>query len=631
MATKIPISRMFALLLSMIFLLMGTLPIQTAAAKTEVAAPLSAPGAFNKYFPVNGAVNAPYNVQMLTWYPSSGANSYKYCIDTVNNNSCDTGWTFSASGGAYAFVVLLLNPSTTYYWHVRATDGTITYSDGDVWWSFTTGSGQSDLSLFNAKPTGSTIYANDPFQAYVRVTNSGPIDTYFPYAEFYLDRVPVGCGDYGDASYYWENIPAGTDAYYYANFGNLSLGAHYVYIGIDTGDCWISETNETNNLTGQINFTVIAPPAAAPANDNFNNATHIGSRLYTDSIDTRGATIDYINDPFVSTVNCYGYNKASVWYRYTPTSNQTIQFNTFGSDYDTVLSVWTGTLGNLTLTGCNDDSGGLQSGLTLNLSAGITYYVEVNDFFADSDFYATSLEVASTSSARQLGMDKSNVPASLTKAPADLNAQAGGALQFNVLPITFADVAPVNQYWRDIEILYANGLTAGCSVTPLNFCPATILDRAQSAVFNLRGNYGTGYVPPAAPWNLFADDWSAGAWAEKWAEGMYNAGLTAGCVASPLQYCPWDQTPRVQAAVFGVRLMHGNSYVPPAATGNVFFDMTDTAFYGTKWAEQAYADGLLPNCGTDIGSGKPLFCPNDLVSRGLGAYMIVRAKSLTMP
>jgi hypothetical protein len=196
---------------------------------------------------------------------------------------------------------------------------------------------------------------------------------------------------------------------------------------------------------------------------------------------------------------------------------------------------------------------------------------------------------------------------------------------------TFNDVTQTHQYWEDIEILYANGLTAGCSASPLNFCPDQIMDRAQSAVFNLRGNYGNSYTPPAAPWNTFADDWSAGTWAEKWAEGMYNAGLTAGCATSPLRYCPWDQTPKVQAAVFGLRLKYGNSYAPPAATGTVFFDMTNPAYFGTKWSEQAYADGLLPDCGTDIGSGKPLFCPNDLVSRGLGAYMIVRAKSLSMP
>jgi tartrate-resistant acid phosphatase type 5 len=196
---------------------------------------------------------------------------------------------------------------------------------------------------------------------------------------------------------------------------------------------------------------------------------------------------------------------------------------------------------------------------------------------------------------------------------------------------TFADVSTTHPYWEDIEVLYANGLTAGCSVTPLNFCPDQIMDRAEAGVFTLRGNFGTGYIPPAAPWGTFADDWSTGTWAEKWAEGMWNAGLTAGCATGPLRYCPWDQTPRVQAAVFGLRLKYGNTYVPPAASGTVFFDMTNTAYYGTQWAEQAYKDELLPDCGTDIGSGLPLFCPNDLVSRGLGASMIARAKSLTMP
>ena len=34
--------------------------------------------------------------------------------------------------------------------------------------------------------------------------------------------------------------------------------------------------------------------------------------------------------------------------------------------------------------------------------------------------------------------------------------------------------------------------------------------------------------------------------------------------------------------------------------------------------------GLIPACGTS--GSKPLFCPKNTASRGLGAYMIVRAK-----
>jgi len=110
---------------------------------------------------------------------------------------------------------------------------------------------------------------------------------------------------------------------------------------------------------------------------------------------------------------------------------------------------------------------------------------------------------------------------------------------------------------------------------------------------------------------------------------MFNAGLTSGCLTSPLKFCPWEQMPREQAVIFGLRLKYGNNYTPPPATGTLFADMTDTGYYATKWAEQAYIDGLIPNCG--MSGGKPKFCPKDLVSRGLGAYMIVRAKDLSMP
>ena len=193
---------------------------------------------------------------------------------------------------------------------------------------------------------------------------------------------------------------------------------------------------------------------------------------------------------------------------------------------------------------------------------------------------------------------------------------------------TFADVPFSHPYSSDIEILYANGLTAGCSTTPLTFCPDQIMDRGQSAVFMLRGSLGADFVP-ALPVHILQDDWTKGAWAEPWAEAMYYKGLSAGCQTSPLRFCPWDRIPREQAVIFALRLKYGNTYVPPPATGTLFADMTNTGYYATPWAEQAYRDGLISNCGTS--GGKPKICPTSLVTRGLGAYMIVRAKNLSMP
>ena len=194
---------------------------------------------------------------------------------------------------------------------------------------------------------------------------------------------------------------------------------------------------------------------------------------------------------------------------------------------------------------------------------------------------------------------------------------------------TFCDVSFDNPLYRYIQALWDAGFTAGCSTEPLMFCGDTILDRAQAAVFMLRGQFGSGYVPPVEPWETFDDDWSPGTWAEKWAEGMWAEGLTAGCQASgdPLIYCPWDQLPREQAAVFGLRMMHGMSYTPPPATGTLFTDMTDVNYWATKWAEQAYLDGLLPAC-----SEEPLtFCPYVMLDRAGGAFLIVQAKDLPLP
>ena len=189
-----------------------------------------------------------------------------------------------------------------------------------------------------------------------------------------------------------------------------------------------------------------------------------------------------------------------------------------------------------------------------------------------------------------------------------------------------------------IQALYNAGMTSGTSTNPPLYSPTMILNRAMAAVFMLRANFGNSYMPPGPPYTTFAaDDWSLNDWAQPWAQGMWNAHLTAGCQTTPLKYCPDQTLPRVQAVIFALHMKYdyfdggGNlvSYTPPPATGTVFADLWDTSHYGTKWAEKAYSDGLLPACGT--WNGKPLFCPDDPVDRAWAAYMIVKAKSLPLP
>jgi len=119
-----------------------------------------------------------------------------------------------------------------------------------------------------------------------------------------------------------------------------------------------------------ISMVGITPALAAPpSNDDFDFATVIGALPFTDSINTSEATAAF-DDP----TTCA--NNGSVWYAFTPSTNMTLEANTFGSNYDTVLSVHTGTRGSLTQVpgGCNDDYNGLQSRVVFSAISGTTYY-----------------------------------------------------------------------------------------------------------------------------------------------------------------------------------------------------------------------------------------------------------------
>jgi hypothetical protein len=115
--------------------------------------------------------------------------------------------------------------------------------------------------------------------------------------------------------------------------------------------------------------------AQAPSNDDFDSATTVTEPLpYTNSENTADATTA-ADDP-----DCVG-NGHTVWYAYTPANTADVVANTFGSDYDTTLSAYTGARGALTQIACNDDSGSLQSRIAFTASAGVTYYLMVGSFF----------------------------------------------------------------------------------------------------------------------------------------------------------------------------------------------------------------------------------------------------------
>ena len=107
----------------------------TMTGNTSVTANLMAsPGGFDKVAPGNGATGLPANPS-LSWGTSDGASSYEYCLDTTNNDECDSG-TWVPAGVSTNVSLSNLLPSFTYYWQARARN-LVDTTDGGPWWSFT--------------------------------------------------------------------------------------------------------------------------------------------------------------------------------------------------------------------------------------------------------------------------------------------------------------------------------------------------------------------------------------------------------------------------------------------------------------------------------------------------------------
>jgi hypothetical protein len=118
---------------------------------------------------------------------------------------------------------------------------------------------------------------------------------------------------------------------------------------------------------------------------------------------------------------------------------------------------------------------------------------------------------------------------------------------------------------------------------------------------------------------MFADV-PPGYWAAEYIYKIYSAGITTGCSATPLMYCPNKSVTRAQMAVFLERGIHGSNYTPPAASG--IFDDVPVNYWAAAWIEQLYNEGITGGCGTN-----PLrYCPASPVTRAQMAVFLLRAE-----
>ena len=146
--------------------------------------------------------------------------------------------------------------------------------------------------------------------------------------------------------------------------------------------------------------------AAPPANDAFASRTVVdpaGTDVlpFSDTVDASEATTD-AGEPVDP---CTGEPEPSpsIWYQFSPDDSGRYELATAGSNYDTVLSVWTsetGSFADMTLLECDDDIGrDLSSRIRERLRSDTTYYIRVSTFNSPGTVSRLDISVILTANA----------------------------------------------------------------------------------------------------------------------------------------------------------------------------------------------------------------------------------------
>jgi len=180
---------------------------------------------------------------------------------------------------------------------------------------------------------------------------------------------------------------------------------------------------------------------------------------------------------------------------------------------------------------------------------------------------------------------------------------------------SFNDVPTSNQFNQAVMRLVGNGITAGIGNHLYGANQPTL--RQQMAVFILKAEHGSCYVPPPCS-GVFADVPCSSNFAP-WIERFAAEGITGGCGGG--NYCPASPVRRDQMAVFLLRAEHGPAYTPPACAG-VFADVPCPSTFA-DWIEQLATELITGGCG----GGN--YCPSSSVTRAQMAVFL--QKTFTLP
>jgi S-layer family protein len=187
---------------------------------------------------------------------------------------------------------------------------------------------------------------------------------------------------------------------------------------------------------------------------------------------------------------------------------------------------------------------------------------------------------------------------------------------------SFADVPRSHPFYRFVETLLHNGVTAGCRRgDAASYCPDGRLTRAQMAPLVLLAKEGPSYLPPPCdPPRMFQDVPASDPFC-RWIEELARRNVITGC--GPQRYCPNRPITREELAVVLVKTLDPAVVPPPCVPPNLYPDVPETSPY-CPWIEELAGRGMVADCG----GGN--YCPADPTRRDEMAEFLTVSFGLTL-
>jgi len=309
--------------------------------------------------------------------------------------------------------------------------------------------------------------------------------------------------------------------------------------GFREGQTYLGATNVTTDSSGNASIDVVLPVATDPgaavtatATSPDDNTSEFSQRIVMSSSPGEGSAAGGTS---IFLAGFHFLPGATV--TFGATAGTSVVVSDYGQISVTTPALGAGTLNDITVTNTDGSAGTLPNGWIANfldVPGGQQFYSFVTTLVRN--------EITVGVSGGNYGVAQDT----LRQQMAVFLLKAKNGICYAPPPCvgTFADVPCPSTFANWIEALAAEGITGGCGGG--NFCPTAPVRRDQMAVFLLKAEHGSSYVPPTCT-SVFPDVACPSTFAN-WIEQLAAEGITGGCGGG--NFCPLANNTRGQMAVF---------------------------------------------------------------------------------